>query len=185
MTTFNRALNNFSIALLALVLGGFQGCTIIDTTDLHMEKRMVVTRGSVDTIRVAKEIQEEIKKDPLINAYSLDIQIGQDQTILAGKVATEEDKRKIEEITQRISPNRVISNLTLIPVVADEVLISRVRQTLQAEGIKDVEALEISAHEGIVSVTGSKATHEEVDQILSIILNIEGVKDVESQMKIG
>ena len=55
---------------------------------------------------------------------------------------------------------------------------------LATESLGSVRNLEVTAHNGTVTVAGDADNHRDIDKVLSTVLMVEGVKDVRSVMTI-
>ncbi|MFM1847085.1 MAG: hypothetical protein RL417_559 [Pseudomonadota bacterium] len=136
--------------------------------------------------RLAESIRSRVKANHSIGHYDIEILVTGQTVALVGEVVSPEDSTTIERIA-RATPGVVNldNRLTVAPPTSDLVVAANVREALRKAGDVDLEGLEISASEGVVTFTGMRPTHREIDRILGVALMVNGVRDIKSEMTIG
>ncbi len=138
-----------------------------------------------------------------IGAYDIDIGIHLDHVVLKGKVASEADRRVAQEVaeatkgvsdvtnelvvTEQMSARSSGSNQSAVRArprlpqapTSDQVLAALARNSIDTSG------LDIAVRDGLVTLRGARRSQRDIDAILAVVLMIDGVADINSEMTIG
>lgn len=82
------------------------------------------------------------------------------------------------------APAPVVSAPTDV-VVPDAQLVAQIKSALAAHSPTRGLHIQISAHEGVVRLTGSVPSSVQIDQVTSVISDVQGVKEVNNLLKVG
>ena len=69
--------------------------------------------------------------------------------------------------------------------LSDDEVRANLIQALRNAGVSNVDALGVSVAGGEATLVGSRPTFQAVDRILSVALNVDGVKQVHSKIEVG
>lgn len=164
-------------------LGHLQGISEVDN-QLTVGKE---SNGSTDdSVTVRRAVLNEIRQLKGLGTYSLEVRPSDsNEILLEGKVASYQDKTRIEDAARRhIGTGKLTSNLT-IKALSEPDLAANVLGALKKESDIDLTGVSVKANkEGIVTFSGSRPNHREIDRILSIANMVDGVTEVKSEMTI-
>lgn len=133
-----------------------------------------------------------------------DIQIGSrgDKIILTGTAASEDVAEQLDKIASAAASKKTIRNFILADPAAipagevrnivrydeqqptDQELRATLQKKIMAESEVAAKDVNISVNNGIVSVAGTQKSFRQVDQVLTALLNTQGVKDVKSSLQV-
>ncbi len=126
---------------------------------------------------------DSIKRLVGLGTYEVDLQSEGSRLILNGSAATERDLTRIAEAVRTAAGVRSIDNrMKIAPPPSDDEVETSIWQALQKNEDLDVEGISIKSRGGIVTVTGTRTNHREVDRILSVVNMAHGVREVKSHM---
>lgn len=133
--------------------------------------------------KITSRARQELTKEN----FSLHVSQSGNELLLKGQVDTTEGAQRIRRIAEEEAPQRVIRNQLVVTeeVVTDDQIRSRVLTALNKEPLIKTDDLQISVKDAIVSIEGVRPNHREIDRILSVVVMVEGVKDVKSLLKQG
>ena len=120
-----------------------------------------------------------------LGSYNVDVKVDDAAVHVTGNVAKEKDLSKIEEaVEDAVAPKKVVNGITVTPKPTDAELAARVRDAFNKEKDLNAEDVQISAHDGTVTLKGSKANHRIVDRILSIANMVDGVEKIDADISV-
>lgn len=161
---------------------------IPETTSIKNEltiKEVVPPAAAARSRQIAREIRDQIEADHSIGGYSIDILPSGETLALVGTVAQERDRGIIEQIARKAAGVVTVDNrLTAAPAESDEVVELNVRTALKNAGDVDLTGLGIAANGGLVTFTGARNNHRDIDRILGVALMVPGVREIKSNMTI-
>jgi len=133
--------------------------------------------------KILRRVESEIGKEN----FSLQVAERGQEVILTGTVDTTAGGQTIARIASDMATGRTVTNQLVVreQVLTDSELVSRVLTALKQEPLIRTEDLKISASRGIVEIEGIRPNHREIDRILSVVVMVEGVRDVRSRLTIG
>lgn len=150
-----------------------------------------LTSGSISVSGTSPELVREAlarinKEMPQSGQYEIKVQsIGEGNLTLLGKVSSDAMKNRAEAIAREISGVTSISNKIIAPLpVSDDEISGKVMNALKEEGI-DTSSLVIESRNGIVTLSGDRSTHEDIDKLITTTIMVDGVKSVNSKMTLN
>jgi hyperosmotically inducible periplasmic protein len=162
-------------------------------SSLTIDPSMAKLLGKHEGSALADVILEEMKQRKLQN-YAVSVSSHRGVVTLSGNVGNQKTIEEIEEITLSTSGvHRVINKLVVkefpepvAPKIAatDAELYDRLKAALQNEELIKSQSIKFEVEKGIASFSGRAPTHSDSDQILSIALMVDGIKDVKSSIKV-
>lgn len=157
------------------------GVTSVKNELVARRHEKIVSNGP--SSRLAEAIRSRIAANHSIGHYDIEILVTGNTAALVGQVLREEDSAAIARIA-RSTPGVVNldNRLTVAPPTSDLVVTANVREALKKAGDVDLQGLDISASDGVVTFAGVRPTHREIDRILSVALMAEGVQNIKSEM---
>ncbi len=143
-----------------------------------------VARGTASS-DLSRRIQQLIKSEQGLGAYSVKIADLDGAVTLQGNVRSSADSATIERIARSVSGVvRVDNQLQIEKQIGDDSLEKLVRTELQDRNGIDLNGIEIVAQAGVVTFSGVRENHRQIDQILSAALMVAGVNDIRNEIKL-
>ena len=103
---------------------------------------------------------------------------------LTGTVELASDRQWLGDRMKGIKDVSSVSNQLVLdpPAMADEVLLARVRQALDAPHFA---AVKFTVHEGLVKLSGTVRTQGDASRAVRIVDSTRGVREVESEIRVA
>lgn len=150
------------------------------------------------TREVLSGIEHELSTSPAIGAHDVSVTYRNNMILFEGWVSDESAKAELDRIAHRYDSDAYVNNnvevrnigraridsITRVEGRSDTELQSDINQALHEAGLS-MENLAISVNDNVVDISGDRESFEEVDQILSIILNVPGVEDIRSEVMVN
>ncbi len=147
--------------------------------------------------RIEKRRPEEIRADVSsqlfwdnrIDESNINVDVFEGKVILSGTVPTYSDRWQAEEDAYSISGVRYVDNRltvspTTFPVPNDTEIASNLRNTLEWNPTLDSSRIEVSVHEGTVTLNGSVDSYWQRSRVEQLVSNIGGVTEVHNLLKV-
>lgn len=150
--------------------------------------------------RILRDIEQQVSNLGPLGAYELEIIDQRGNVTLKGFVPSPEISSKIEraamnvkgvstvhnELQIKSQPQQVLPKRAATQMEApnDMQLLRSVKQSLAQQSDIDLAGLGVDVRNGVVYFSGSLNNHRTIDRILSHTLMVNGVRDVESNLKI-
>lgn len=142
--------------------------------------------GSVGDDAIKKTALEAVKGLTGLGSYELDVAVEEGKLFISGTAASEKDRKRIEQAVQMaVGSKKVENRILLTPPPSDDQVVSNVWAALKKEKDLDTSGIEVTSHDGVVTITGQKPNHRVIDRILSIANMADGVREVKSKIKLG
>lgn len=151
-----------------------------------VENNLVVSAGlsksnAASAARLAQTVREAILAHADLGTYDLEVSSLDGAITLNGSVANERDRSAVLKAAQGVTGvESVKDELRLRAAPSDDQITGAVLAALRKEPSIEVEELSITTHQGVVRVEGKQADHRKRDLILSIVINVPGVHDIQS-----
>lgn len=146
-------------------------------------------RYSTEASTKASEIMAKLAASPEIQNYNLNVDVINDTAVLQGQVGSERERAAAERIalsTRGITGVRNDIVLAWPSARRSDLQITQdVRQVLLRSKAVNLENVEITTRDGIVTFRGSQNSHRDIDRILSIAQSVDGVREVRSQLEVN
>ena len=142
----------------------------------------VVSKSDAVAQRIAQRAQREIRDE----RFTLQVEERPGEVVLKGGTDTLAAAQIIRVIAEQEAPGMQVRNQLQVreELLTNDQLRQRVLQALASESLIRSEDLDIQANNGVVTIKGVRPNHREVDRILSVVVMVEGVKDVKSQLRL-
>jgi osmotically-inducible protein OsmY len=167
---------------------GFLTMTLVACSSHEAAEIYIVKQPPDALISVGRSIEQDIHEDPELRNYEVNITVSDKGATLRGEVATQEERKRVEEIAQRhIKKGRVINAVTLASdlTATDEQISYEVRKALETNGVRNVEEISIRTENGIVYLSGNRLDRKEIEEIRTITLKVPLVTEVKSEFTIS
>jgi len=133
---------------------------------------------------LAGRVREAVLARSDLGGMELSVTSLGDKVTLEGLSSTERDRSEIEKTASAVEGVKQVENLVKVrPAMSDDSITLGVREALAANNGVSLNGLEVSTSSGIVTIRGNRPNHRERDLILSIALNVRGVKDLRSELR--
>lgn len=133
---------------------------------------------------LAEAVREAVLARNDLGSLRLSVTARGDEITLEGTVASDRDRGEIEKTARGVNGVSQVVNLVQVQQrMTDEEITASVMDALVAKSDITVEGLSVSTKDGVVTIRGTRADHRERDRILSIALNVKGVKDIKSELR--
>lgn len=187
VTITGNVANEISRARLTEIAEAIAGVDTVDNKVTVAGRPPVSTSGASIATTVGEKIISRAKQELTKESYSLQVAENDNEVILKGSVGTTSGSEKIARIARESAPHATIRNQLVITeeVVTDEQIKNRVLAALKTEPLIKSDDLKISVDHGIVEIEGVRPNHREIDRILSVVVMVDGVRDVRSRLRQG
>lgn len=150
------------------------------------EKASQAKETAAQSRQLATAVRSGLQAREDLDTYNVNIRVSGARVVLEGTVSRAEDIAKIERSTLATPGVESVSNQITVARArgtGDLELAARVRSALASTPDLTADDLDISADNGIVTITGMREDHRVRDRILSIALNVDGVRDIRSKLE--
>ena len=130
------------------------------------------------------QLQEAFRREVPHGRYNIAVNTHPEKVVLRGTVDSMETKKKLVEVASSVSKRSVQDELAVAPLKTDAEIQDSILRALNKEYPSLMRSLEVNVKDGIAEVKGSARSHVDVDKVLATILNVEGVRDIESQVTV-
>lgn len=154
----------------------------------------LVNAGTIDDTALDSQVKSRLAADKTVSDLKITISTKSGVVSLIGKVNTDEEARKLIEITESTPGIKDTDTTHLIieeskQPIMDTFLIAKVNGAFAREklfGDKDISVMSINvdSKNGIIYLTGTANSKEQADNAVSIAKSITGVKRVDSKIEI-
>lgn len=166
------------------VVSSAPGVSVVQN-DLIVDSEMRASAKLSTTSATAEEVLsrfQRIKGDKPVKAR---VEMTGGVALLTGTVGSEEERSRFLEAARATSGvTTVVDNLRVPPPLSDDQLAQNVRAALAQENLLSAGDVAIDSKRGTVTVRGDRSSFREVDKLLSVVLMVDGVEDVRSQMTV-
>ena len=134
---------------------------------------------------LSAKLHRELAKYPNFNQNTFKVDLNSSVPTITGTVRTVQDRGILEQVVRDVVGARVVNNLTVVQLPeSDDSLAARVRDSITRINGVDLSGIEVSARNGVVSFSGERQNHRQVDRILSLALMVDGVKDLRNEIEL-
>jgi len=130
-------------------------------------------------------LQDAFRKEVPHGRYNIAVNTHPNKVVLRGTVDSVETKEKIVQVASSVSKRSIEDELVVTPPKTDAQIEESIRRALNEEYPRIMKGLEVTVKNGNVVIDGTAASRVEVDKVLAAILNIEGVRDIESRVSVN
>lgn len=150
-----------------------------------VENRLKVSeRDELSRDSEVAQLQEAFRREVPHGRYNIAVNTHPGKVVLHGIVDSMETKRKIVEVASSVSKRSVQDELAVAPQKTDAEIQDSIQRALAKEYPHLMEGLNVSVKDGVAMVEGKARSHVEVDKVLAAVLNIEGVRDIQSRVTV-
>ncbi len=151
----------------------------------QVENRLrVAQKGEEPQHPEVAELQDALRREIPHGKYNIAVNIHPNKMVLHGTTDSPETKRRVLEVASSVSKRTIVDEVTARPVMTDSDIQESIQRALTKEYPSLMKGLDVTVKDGVAKVEGNVSRSTDVDKILAAILNIEGVRDVESQVKV-
>jgi hyperosmotically inducible protein len=152
--------------------------------------------GEIGRSVIKNEISDKVITDAIVaqymvnkNAKGLNISVIAQKGFVTinGRAPNESVKQELEEIAKNTNGVReVISNLVVnTPQENNLIITNKIKNNLLNEKTIKSLSIRVETDDGVVTLTGEVPNNKSRDLIETIVMNTEGVKEVNSQLEIN
>lgn len=133
--------------------------------------------------QLARRVRDALIRAPVRDKYALRVRADEATVTISGEVKSESDRDTLEK-TARLTPGvtEVVNELTVKENGNDAELARRVEAALMRDVPDLSQGVRVSVNNGVVTLSGEKRSHREIDHLLSIVLMVDGVRDIRSEL---
>jgi osmotically-inducible protein OsmY len=151
----------------------------------QVENHLKVSQGG--TARQESEVaqlQDALRRELPHGRYAIAVNTYPNRVVLNGTVDSPATKSKVLEVASSVSKRKVVDELTVAPGMSDTDIQESIQRALDQEYPHLMKGLEVTVKDGVARVEGNVSRTRDLDQVLASILNIQGVQDVRSDVKV-
>lgn len=162
------------------------GVTEIRNNLVVKEEGTSVTEDVSGATKLEQDIQAAVKKLSL-KPYDITVAEAPSGVVtVGGKSSTREEGDIIINTIKDVNGVKdVINTMKVLPSISDKAVLNSINKVLEDHQNVDSSPLSFSVINRIVTVTGAVKEHRQIDHVLSLILMVDGVKDIVSKVKVG
>lgn len=151
----------------------------------QVENRLRVSKkGEEPQNPEVAELQDALRREIPYSKYNIAVNIHPNKMVLHGTADSPETKSKVLEVASSVSKRSIVDEVTVVPAMTDTEIRESIQRALNKEYPTLMKGLDVAVKDGVAIVEGNVSRATDVDKILATILNVEGVKDVESRVKV-
>jgi osmotically-inducible protein OsmY len=147
--------------------------------------KSISAMGATAETSLAGNIERRLQTNRNLGPYSVVIEVHNQSAIINGTVSSPEDRVAIAQIVKDTSGIATVINNIQIASISDEQLFERVKNALAGQRDLNLNALEIKVSSGNVLLNGNQSSFRDIDKILAVVLNVDGVKDIHNNMTVN
>lgn len=153
--------------------------------ELEINSGVIMDDRSVLAARV-EEVKAAAEKYMLSvkprGKFNFQFEIDEEGVLIKGSVPPGIEPQALLYNVKREVSTPVREQIYVRPWPSDEELLIRVKSSLKDRQGLNMQGIEISVANGLVTLKGRRATHEEVDQLAAAVLMVEGIREFKSEM---
>lgn len=130
-------------------------------------------------------MEEAFRRDVPHGRYNVSVVTDRDRVILRGTVDSQTTREQIVSSASSVAKRTVSDQLVVQGARSDAEIQESLRRALENEYPRLMRDLQVSVQNGVATVEGKLSNHRQVDEVLASALNIEGVRDVRSEVTIN
>jgi osmotically-inducible protein OsmY len=130
------------------------------------------------------ELQNAFRREVPHGRYAIAVNTFPSRVVLHGTVDSPATKSKILEVASSVSKRTIVDELTVAPGMTDANIRESIQRALNQEYPNLMKGLEVTVKDGVARVEGNVSSSRDLDRVLASILNIQGVQDVQSEVKV-
>jgi len=143
-------------------------------------------RRSEEIIRMEEAFRRDVPK----GRYNVSVFTEPDRVILRGAVDSQATRERLVSSAASVAKRTVSDQMIIQDVrpggnVTDSELERSIQRVLREEYPVLMKELHVTVRNGVATVEGKLANHRQVDEVLGTILDIDGVKDIRSEITIN
>lgn len=132
-----------------------------------------------------RRIKQELREQARGGGYSVSIESTHDGVVLRGNAATVQTKEEILKVAKAVSKKNIIDQIVVTNLVDDATIKKSIEQLVRKEYPSLLKTLDVEVSKGIVTLHGNLRSRREVDKVLSSVLMVDGVTDIQSEITVG
>jgi osmotically-inducible protein OsmY len=145
-----------------------------------------VPSDTQNNAEIVARISEKLKSDPNLKRYSVNARLSPENVLaIDAEVPSEIAKEDLLESIRRSAPRNVtIKENVTIKKVPDEVILNKLTKHLSSLPQSEEQKITYEVKDGVVIFSGVASRHEEIDAMLAQSLMVDGVRGIESKVKV-
>jgi len=147
---------------------------------------------------ILKEVGNEISALENLGKYQVDYEYQRGEIILHGSASSEISRLRIEKAALSVKGVKSVTNqIKIVPDLeqvavrsapippSDQAILESIKKSLRENEGFDLHGVSVEVKNGQVTISGSQHSFRAVDKILSVVLMVDGVKDINSQLLVN
>lgn len=130
-------------------------------------------------------MEQAFRRDVPHGRYNVSVVTDPNRVILRGTVDSQATRERIVSSASSVAKRTVSDQLVIQGARSDAEIQESLRRALENEYPRLMRELQISVQNGVATLEGKLSNHRQVDEVLASALNIEGVRDVKSEITIN
>jgi osmotically-inducible protein OsmY len=130
-------------------------------------------------------MEEAFRRDVPHGRYNVSVVTDPNRVILRGTVDSQATRERIVSSASSVAKRTVSDQLVIQGARSDAEIQESLRRALESEYPRLMRELQVSVQNGVATVKGKLSNHRQVDEVLASALNIDGVRDVKSEITIN
>lgn len=146
---------------------------------------VVASKGAAPRNEEVARIEEAIRREVQHGRYNVAITTRKEDVTLRGRVDSQATKERVVVATGSVAQRPVIDRLVIEGVRPDAEVQQSIRRILEEEYPHLAKEVTVSVQNGVASLEGNVASRRDVDKLLSSVLMVEGVSDIQSTVTVS
>jgi osmotically-inducible protein OsmY len=130
-------------------------------------------------------MEEAFRRDVPHGRYNVSVVTDPNRVILRGTVDSQATRERIVSSASSVAKRTVSDQLVIQGMRSDAEIQESLRRALENEYPRLMRDLKVSVQNGVATVEGKLSNRRQVDEVLAAALNIDGVRDVRSEITIN
>lgn len=144
----------------------------------------VAAKGAAPRNKEVAQIEEAFRRDVPHGRYNVAIHTHRKDVTLRGVVDSEATKERLVASAGSVAKRPIVDELVIEGARPDAEIQQSIRRVLEKEYPHLAKEVTVSVKNGVAALKGNVASHREVDKLLSSVLMVDGVTDIQSNVTV-
>ncbi len=144
----------------------------------------VASKGSAPRNEEVAHIEEAIRREAQNGRYNVAITTSTEDVTLRGRVDSQKTKERVVAAASSVAKRPIVDRLVVEAIRSDADVQQSIRRILEEEYPRLAQGVTVSVRNGVASLDGDVASRRDVDKLLASVLMVEGVSDIQSNVRV-
>jgi osmotically-inducible protein OsmY len=149
--------------------------------ELSSNDQQISASGSISPLKL-REFATYLNSLQTTEPHSIAVREQSGTVYLSGVVRNAGTRRTIEQRARSVFDDRSVRSDITVQTIPDSTIRTEIERIIKTSLPAGGDQLTVDVSQGVVSISGRVARHEDIDKILSQVLMVHGVEDIRSSV---